>query len=168
MRELTDVGQVTFDPRAARRRARLLEAACCEGRRCGRHDAGLHSELAHRVLRYPIFAMTKDHPARRVLFICQFNRCRSATAERLFCRRADLDVRSAGTSPDALTRVNRRMIDWADVIFVMDEGQLRDLRAMFPNHPKLEEVICLEIPDEFGFLDPPLVELLKERVGARI
>jgi predicted protein tyrosine phosphatase len=112
--------------------------------------------------------MTQEHPARRVLFICQFNRCRSATAERLFCKRADLEVRSAGTSPEARTRVNRRMIDWADVVFVMEERQLQDLRTMLPNHPKLEEVICLEIPDEYGFLDPPLVELLQERVSARL
>jgi predicted protein tyrosine phosphatase len=117
------------------------------------------------VLRYPIFAMTQHHhPARRVLFICQFNRCRSATAERLFCRRADLHVRSAGTSPEALTRVNRRMVDWAELIFVMEDHQLRELRRMFPNHPKLEEVICLEIPDEYGFLDPPLMALLLARV----
>ena len=32
----------------------------------------------------------------------------------------DLDVRSAGTAEDALVRVNERMLDWADLIFVMD------------------------------------------------
>lgn len=100
----------------------------------------------------------------RVLFLCQFNRCRSATAERLFCKRPDLDVRSAGTSEDALVQVNQRMLDWADVIFTMDPQQHRALARMFPEHPSLKRLVCLDIPDDFGFLDPELVKLLKERV----
>ncbi len=105
---------------------------------------------------------------RRVLFICQFNRCRSATAERLFCKRPDLDVRSAGTSDDALVRVNKRMLDWADLIFTMDPEQERALSRMFPGHPSLSRLICLGIPDDYGFLDPELVRLLEERVPAHL
>ena len=66
--------------------------------------------------------MPHSAPVRRVLFICRVNRHRSATAERVFCKRGDLDVRSAGTSQDALVRVNKRMLEWADVIFTMDES----------------------------------------------
>jgi predicted protein tyrosine phosphatase len=101
---------------------------------------------------------------RRVLFVCRFNRCRSATAERLFCKHPDLDVRSAGTDEDALVRVNRRMLDWADQIFTMDSSQGRALEQMFPGHPALERLVCLDIPDDFGFLAPELVKLLEERV----
>ena len=106
-----------------------------------------------------------DEP-RRVLFVCRRNRHRSATAERLFRTRPDLDVRSAGTSREALVRVNRRMIEWADVIFVMDEKERGALARMFPQHPALERVVCLEIADEFGFLDGELVRLLETRVEA--
>jgi predicted protein tyrosine phosphatase len=102
--------------------------------------------------------------ARRVLFVCRQNRARSATAERLFCKRPDLDVRSAGTSDDALVRVNGRMLEWADVIFIMDDAQRQALARMFPSHPCLERLICHEIPDDFLFLDPALVELLESRV----
>ena len=105
---------------------------------------------------------------RRVLFVCQFNRSRSATAERLFCRREDLEVRSAGTSPDALVRVNERMLEWADVIFTMDDGQKRDLAAMFPSHAAIERLVCLDIPDDFTFLHPDLVTLLEEKVSAHL
>ncbi len=108
--------------------------------------------------------MRSSTTIRKVLFICQFNRCRSATAERLYCKRPDLDVRSAGTSDDALVRVTRRMLDWADVIFTMDPEQQRALSRMFPAHPSLAGLICLDIPDEYGFLDPELVRLLEERV----
>ena len=41
----------------------------------------------------------------------------------MFSKRADLEVRSAGTAPDALARVNAQMLDWADLIFIMDEQQ---------------------------------------------
>lgn len=99
-----------------------------------------------------------------MLFLCHYNMTRSATAERLFCKRPDLDVRSAGTSPDALARVNALMLEWADVIFIMDDVQRRSLAAMFPDHPALQRLVCLDIPDNFTFLEPELVKLLEERV----
>ena len=105
---------------------------------------------------------------RRVLFVCQLNRARSATAERLYCKRTDLEVVSAGTSEDALVRVNERMLEWADVIFTMDAGQQQDLERLFPAHAALARAICLDIPDDYGFLQPELVELLEERVGAHL
>jgi predicted protein tyrosine phosphatase len=101
---------------------------------------------------------------RRVLFVCRQNRSRSATAERLFCKRADLDVRSAGTSADALVRVNANMLDWADVVFVMDDDQRRWLETTFQAHPALGKIVCLDIPDIFTFLQPELIQLLQERV----
>ena len=99
----------------------------------------------------------------RVLFLCRHNRMRSPTAERVFGKRADLDVRSAGTAPDALARVNARMLEWADVIFIMDDQQRRSLKRRFGSHPALENLICLDIPDDFAFMQPELVELLQER-----
>lgn len=99
----------------------------------------------------------------RVLFVCHFNRKRSATAERIFGKDPALEVLSAGTSQDALVRVNQRMLEWADAVFVMDDEQVRDLRAMFPGHPAVDRLICLEIRDVYHFLDPELVTLLQER-----
>ena len=107
-------------------------------------------------------------PVRRVLFICRVNRRRSATAERVFCKRRDLDVRSAGTSEDALVRINKRMLEWADVVFTMDEQQGAALERMFPSHPVLDRLICLGIPDDFAFLDPALIKLLEERVKVHL
>jgi predicted protein tyrosine phosphatase len=111
--------------------------------------------------------MTVSRPC-RVLFLCRQNRMRSATAERLFSRRPDLDVRSAGTSPDALARVNANMLDWADLIFIMDDDQRRALGRQFGDHPALNRLICLDIPDEFSFLQPELVELLTSRTAPHL
>ena len=103
-------------------------------------------------------------PPVRVLFVCRQNRRRSATAERIFRKRADLDVRSAGTDADALVHVNAQMLDWADLVFIMDDEQRAALTARFPSHPALARLVCLDIPDDFVFLDPELVSLLEERV----
>jgi predicted protein tyrosine phosphatase len=104
----------------------------------------------------------------RVLFVCHFNRKRSATAERVFGKDPALEVRSAGTSEDALVRVNARMLEWADVIFTMDESQQRDLSRMFPDHTSFAKIVCLDIPDDYEFLDPALVALLRERTAAHL
>ena len=99
----------------------------------------------------------------RTLFICHFNRKRSATAERVFVKDPALEVLSAGTSEDALVQVNERMLEWADVVFVMDDEQCRELPRMFPDHPALDKIICLNISDDYHFLDPELVTMLEER-----
>jgi predicted protein tyrosine phosphatase len=108
--------------------------------------------------------MAEAPAVRRVLFLCHQNRRRSATAERVFCKRPDLDVRSAGLDADALVRVNTRMLDWADVVFVMEERHRRILERMFPGHAALARTVTLDIPDEYAFLDPELVGLLTARV----
>ena len=107
-------------------------------------------------------------PPFRVLFICRRNRRRSATAERIFAKDASLDVKSAGTSPDALVCVNERMLDWADVVFTMDADQQRALERQFAGHAALTRLKCLEIPDTYLFLDPELVRLLEERATPHI
>ena len=103
-----------------------------------------------------------DRPP-RVLFLCRYNMMRSPTAERMFSNRADLEVRSAGTASDALAHVNRQMLDWADLVFIMEEQQRRSLHRRFAGHPALERLICLDIPDEYTFLQPELMQLLQSR-----
>src|SRR5689334_7861471 len=109
--------------------------------------------------------MPHTAPPKRVLFVCRLNRHRSATAERIFCKRKDLDVRSAGTQEDAMVLVNARMLEWADVVFAMDSDQVEALQRMFPEHPALAHMVCLDIPDEYVFLQSELVDLLNERVA---
>jgi predicted protein tyrosine phosphatase len=112
--------------------------------------------------------MASERAVVNVLFVCHQNRCRSATAERVFCKRTDLDVRSAGISHDALVRVNERMLAWAHWIFVMEDRHRRELELAFPGHPSLSRIVCLEIPDEYAFLDPELVDLLESRVAQHL
>jgi len=104
----------------------------------------------------------------RVLFVCRQNRKRSATAERIFGKDPSLEVRAAGTSADALVCVNARMLEWSEVIFTMDADQERELARLFPEHPSLEKIVCLDIQDRYEFLDPELVALLRERTAPHL
>ncbi len=107
--------------------------------------------------------MGVSKPAIRTLFICHYNRKRSATAERVFAKDPSLDVLSAGTSDEAMVQVNQRMLEWADIVFVMDHEQIHALENMFPAHPALLHVVCLDISDTYHFLDPELVAILHEK-----
>jgi protein-tyrosine phosphatase len=62
-----------------------------------------------------------------------------------------------------MVQVNQRMLEWADLVFVMDGEQVEALGKMFPDHPRLPQVICLNIMDTYHFNDPELIALLQER-----
>jgi predicted protein tyrosine phosphatase len=100
----------------------------------------------------------------RALFVCSRNRLRSPTAEQVFANVPGLEVDSAGLAPDADTRLTPEQVDWADVIFVMEKQHRSALSRRFRQQLKGKRVICLDIPDDYGFMDPALVEALKNAV----
>jgi predicted protein tyrosine phosphatase len=102
---------------------------------------------------------------KRVLFVCSQNRLRSPTAEQVFSRRRDIEVDSAGTNNDADNPLTAELVEWADIIFVMEKTHRSKLQRRFRRHLKKARVICLDIPDEFGFMDPMLVRLLETKVS---
>ena len=101
---------------------------------------------------------------KRVLFICSQNRLRSPTAEQVFSSWEGIEVASAGLNSDADTPVTPESLEWADVIFVMEKSHRNKLSKKFRAHLNGKRIICLNIPDEFQFMDPGLVKLLKARV----
>jgi predicted protein tyrosine phosphatase len=102
---------------------------------------------------------------KRVLFICSQNRLRSPTAEQVFSNRAGFEVASAGVSPDAETTVSPELLEWADVIFVMEQAHRNKLSRKFGAYVGSKQIICLDIPDEFEYMDPVLVRLLEAKAG---
>jgi predicted protein tyrosine phosphatase len=105
---------------------------------------------------------------RKLLFICSRNRIRSLTVEHLLARNPAFQVRSAGTSPQACIRVNAGHLGWADLIFVMEKCHQQMLRAQFPDALNGKSVICLDIPDEFAYMDDDLVDIIWSRLSAHI
>lgn len=100
----------------------------------------------------------------RVLFVCSQNKWRSRTAEHLFRSRQDLSVRSAGTAKNARVRLSAKLVEWAEVILVMEDHHKRRLREQFRDFLLGRDIHVLHIPDEYPYLDPTLIELLEEAV----
>ncbi len=103
-----------------------------------------------------------------ILFVCSRNRRRSPTAEAVFCRREDLEVASAGLDAEADNPLTPELVEAADIIFVMEKAHLRRLRARFRPHLKRARVICLDIPDDYAFMEPALVALVEARAGPHL
>jgi len=102
---------------------------------------------------------------KHVLFVCGRNRLRSPTAEAVFSGRNDIEIASAGVSHDADTPVDAELLEWADVVFVMEESHREKLNARFRPALRNTRIVCLDIPDNFAFMDPELVRLLKAKAG---
>jgi len=101
----------------------------------------------------------------RVLFVCGQNRWRSPTAEQLFMAEPRLECLSAGLNHDAETPLSAELVEWAELIFVMEREHQRKLKARFGAHLRGARVVCLGIPDRYPFMDPALVQLLTDKVG---
>jgi predicted protein tyrosine phosphatase len=99
-----------------------------------------------------------------VLFLCSMNRLRSPTAERVFASAAGIEAASAGLSADAENPVMPELLAWAELIFVMEKAQRNKLQKKFKAHLDGKRIICLDIPDEYDYMDPKLVLLLKAKV----
>jgi predicted protein tyrosine phosphatase len=101
---------------------------------------------------------------KRILFICSQNRLRSPTAEQVFSGRQDLECMSAGTNNDADTPLTAELVEWAEIIFVMEKTHRNKLLSKFKCSVKNQKVVCLDITDEYEFMDPALVKLLTVKV----
>ena len=101
----------------------------------------------------------------KLLFVCGQNRYRSPTAERLYEGSEDYEVTSAGVDPAARIRVSQEHIEWADLIFVMEREQAAKLRRKFKNAMEGKRVICLNIPDTYGYMNLNLVEELRRKLS---
>jgi predicted protein tyrosine phosphatase len=106
--------------------------------------------------------------ARNVLFICSQNRLRSPTAEQVFADWPGIETASAGLNQGADNPVTQELLEWADVIFVMERAHRAKLSAKFKPHLGNKRVIRLDIPDEYEFMEPGLVRLLKAKVPGHL
>ena len=108
----------------------------------------------------------KERGVTNVLFICSRNQWRSPTAEQVWKNHPELAVSSAGTSPNAKRTVNAKMMQWADVIFVMEQKHKNRLKAQFGHLSTYKDIQVLDIADEYQYMDNELVSIIKQSVGS--
>lgn len=106
----------------------------------------------------------RDRNVKNVLFVCSQNKLRSPTAEQVFASWPDIEVSSAGTNNDAENPLSTELIEWADIVFVMEKAHRTKVQSKYRSALKDKRLICLHIPDDYDFMDPALVQLLKAKV----
>jgi predicted protein tyrosine phosphatase len=102
---------------------------------------------------------------RRALFICSRNRLRSPTAETVFASWPEVETDSAGLAPDAEVLLSAEQLEWADLVFVMERRHRQALLSRFPAAMRGKRLVCLDISDDYAYLQPELVLLLEQKVG---
>jgi predicted protein tyrosine phosphatase len=77
-------------------------------------------------------------------------------------------VLSAGTSPDANTPVSADIVEWADIIFAMESVHRRRLNQRFSALLRTKRIVVLGIPDEYGYMDQSLIDILRAKVSQHL
>ena len=113
-----------------------------------------------------------------LLFLCSQNKRRSLTAEKLLDGYDYGEEVSSYAAPgfgkyrillqnwQGIEGLNAAgegdgLIGWADMIFCMEKKHLRRIREKYSDIIADKTVICLNIPDEYSYMDDDLCELLE-------
>ncbi len=111
-------------------------------------------------------SLMKDSAPVKILFVCSKNQWRSPTGEAIFRNVEGISTRSAGTSRNAKHPINIKDIRWADLILVMEQKHLSRIKADFRDETRYKQVHTLNIPDEYQFMNPDLIQLLETKTAA--
>ena len=123
--------------------------------------AANHGKSGHR----PDFPLI---PLKRVLFVCSQNRLRSPTAEQVYAEYPGVECASAGTNHNAENPLTAELVEWADIIFAMERTHRNKLQSRFRKQLNDKRVIVLDISDDYDYMDPDLVRLLKVKVSRHL
>ncbi|MFH0908340.1 MAG: protein tyrosine phosphatase [bacterium] len=103
-----------------------------------------------------------------VLFVCGRNNRRSPTAGRIFKRDRRMNIRAVGLGDTSPRRVKEADLRWAHLVLVVERKYAGRLRTAFPNVDPFPPIESLDISDEYTFMQPELVDLLKSSVASAL
>lgn len=107
---------------------------------------------------------TENHMERkRILFVCTVNVMRSATAHQIYSNDPRFQVRSAGTHRSAETVLSKELLEWAEVVVVMEDRHRNFIFRMYPEIARTKRIVCLDIPDNYDYMQDELITLLRAR-----
>lgn len=99
-------------------------------------------------------------PARHVLIARGKARMRGPTAAEIAPHLLGVTADFGGLSADADVMLDRDQVLAADLIAVMERAQRARLKRQFGPDLRGKRLVCLDVPDRFGFMAPDLVALL--------
>jgi len=76
-----------------------------------------------------------------------------------------VQARSAGTANSARIKVSTKLLNWADLVFVMEKKHRQQLQQRFPEIYHQKQIVVLDIPDEFQFMDEELIQMIENSVN---
>jgi len=100
----------------------------------------------------------------RILFVCSMNQWRSPTAEKVYADKPLVQTRSVGTRKNSKKPANSIDLKWADIVITMEQKHKQRLMAEFPGEMRYKEVHVLDIPDEYKYMDPELIDEIRASV----
>ena len=83
----------------------------------------------------------------------------------MFSAWPNVEAESAGLGNDANVPVSPELLGWADTIFVMEKVHKNKLSKKFRSYLNGKRIICLDIPDEYEYMQPELIRLLESKAG---
>jgi len=99
-----------------------------------------------------------------ILVVCGRNKKRSRTAEYIFKNDNRFNIRSAGLSPSSERKISEKDLNWADLVFVMENDQRAKINNLY-RHLELPAIEVLNIPDDYEFMNEELVEILMDKIN---
>ncbi|MCH8945838.1 MAG: phosphotyrosine protein phosphatase [Nanoarchaeota archaeon] len=102
-------------------------------------------------------------PKTKLLFVCILNLQRSPTAESLFKNHEKFEAKSCGIDILAEKQISKQIIEWANIIFCMEDIHKNFILENFPEM-RNKKIIVFNIPDVYYRNDPKLVEVLRDKL----
>lgn len=102
-----------------------------------------------------------------ILVVCSRNRKRSRTAEYIFKNDSRFSIRSVGLREKSEKRITDKDILWANLILTMEDGHKNWIMGLY-RHLELPPIEVLGIDDDYEYLDPDLIEMLKDRINGTL
>lgn len=97
-----------------------------------------------------------------VLFVCSANKERSPSAEQVFKDVPNWVVKSAGTERDAVITLTRSLLEWADIVIVMEAHHRNKVLEISDVSSKVH---VLEIEDKYYRCSPELIGVLISKMS---
>lgn len=93
---------------------------------------------------------------------------RSRTGEEIYRNDNRFNVKSAGIDLNAEVQVNESLLEWAEYVVVMEELHSTWIKNHFPTTADGTEIITLDIPDAYYFMEEELIILIKEKCEEKL
>ena len=118
--------------------------------------------------RFGVYSNMYQGDYKRVLTVCSANMLRSPTiAHVLSAEPYNFNTRSAGVSGYALIHVTEDLLVWCDEVVCADTEHALWIRDKMMEWMIDKPIIDLQIPDQYEYRNPELIELIKERYEQR-